>query len=48
MTLFAVGSLLAGVSPGLEVLVCARAIQGLGAAAIPATLALIGRMLDLR
>lgn len=47
MTLFAVGSLLAGVSPGLGVLVCARAIQGVGAAAaIPATLALIGSMFD--
>jgi EmrB/QacA subfamily drug resistance transporter len=47
MALFAAGSLLAGVSPGLEVLVCARAIQGLGAAAaIPATLALIGSMFD--
>ncbi|HWL99599.1 MAG TPA: MFS transporter [Nocardioidaceae bacterium] len=45
MTLFAAGSLLAGASPSLEVLVCARAIQGLGAAAaIPATLALIGTM----
>jgi len=45
MTLFATGSLLAGASTSLEVLVRARAIQGLGAAAaIPATLALIGTM----
>ncbi len=45
MVLFAVGSLLAGLSPALGVLVAARVVQGLGAAAaVPAALALIGSM----
>jgi len=43
MLLFAGGSLLAGVAPGLLWLVAGRVLQGLGAAAAaPATLALIG------
>jgi len=45
MTAFATGALVAGVAPGLGVLIAARALQGLGAAAaIPAALALIGSL----
>lgn len=45
MTLFAAGSLAAGLAPSLGVLVVARTAQGLGAAAaVPAALALIGTM----
>lgn len=45
MAMFAVGSLCAGLTPSLGVLVVARAVQGLGAAAaVPAALALIGTM----
>jgi EmrB/QacA subfamily drug resistance transporter len=45
LALFAAGSLLAAVSPGLGVLIAGRAAQGAGsAAAIPATLALIGSL----
>jgi EmrB/QacA subfamily drug resistance transporter len=45
MATFAGGSLLAGSAPALAVLVAARALQGLGAAAaVPAALALIGSM----
>jgi MFS family permease len=46
MAAFAAGSLVAAAAPSLAVLVAARAIQGLGAAAaIPASLALIGSLL---
>lgn len=46
MVMFAAGSLLAGLAPGLWTLVAARVLQGIGsAAAIPATLALIGSLL---
>jgi MFS family permease len=45
MLLFACGSLLAGLSPALGVLVAGRVLQGLGAAAgVPAALALIGSL----
>jgi EmrB/QacA subfamily drug resistance transporter len=45
MAMFAAGSLLAGLAPTLVVLVAARALQGLGAAAaVPAALALIGSL----
>jgi MFS family permease len=45
MATFCVGALLAGVAPVLGVLVLARALQGLGAAAaVPSSLALIGSM----
>src|SRR4051794_9774570 len=45
MALFAGGSVLAAMAPGLGVLIAGRAAQGAGsAAAIPATLALIGTM----
>jgi MFS family permease len=45
LALFAAGSLLAAVAPGLGVLIAGRAAQGAGsAAAIPATLALIGSL----
>src|SRR3954452_17786587 len=45
MGLFAAGSLVAGIAPGLGVLVAGRALQGLGsAAALPAALALIGSL----
>src|SRR4051812_25306618 len=45
MGLFAAGSLVAGIAPGLGLLVAGRALQGLGsAAAIPAALALIGSL----
>jgi EmrB/QacA subfamily drug resistance transporter len=45
MGLFAGGSVLAGLAPGLGWLVAARALQGLGAAAaVPAALALIGSL----
>jgi MFS family permease len=45
MALFAVGSVLAAMAPGLEILIAGRAAQGAGsAAAIPATLALIGSL----
>jgi MFS family permease len=45
MALFATGALVAAAAPTLQVLVAARALQGLGgAAAVPATLALIGSM----
>src|SRR5919199_1611433 len=43
MALFAAGALTAAVAPSLAVVVAARAVQGLGAAAaVPAALALIG------
>lgn len=43
--MFAVGALVAGTAPSLGVLVAARALQGLGAAAaVPAALALIGSL----
>jgi MFS family permease len=46
MTAFAAGSLAAALAPTLAVLVAARAVQGVGAAAsIPASLALIGSFL---
>src|SRR3954468_11300548 len=42
---FAVGALAAGLAPGLGTLIAARVLQGLGAAAaVPATLALIGTL----
>jgi EmrB/QacA subfamily drug resistance transporter len=45
LALFAAGSLLAAVAPGLGMLIAGRAAQGAGsAAAIPATLALIGSL----
>ena len=45
MAAFAGGSLLAGLSPSLPVLIGARVVQGLGsAAAVPAALALIGSL----
>jgi MFS family permease len=45
MAAFAAGSLLAGLSPSLPVLIGARVVQGLGsAAAVPAALALIGSL----
>jgi MFS family permease len=45
MAAFAAGSLLAGLSPTLPVLVAGRVVQGLGsAAAVPAALALIGSL----
>jgi EmrB/QacA subfamily drug resistance transporter len=45
LALFTAGALLAGVAPGLGVLVAARALQGAGsAAAVPASLALIGSL----
>jgi EmrB/QacA subfamily drug resistance transporter len=45
MATFAGGSLLAGLAPALAVMIAARAVQGLGAAAaVPAALALIGSM----
>jgi MFS family permease len=45
MGLFGAGALVAAVAPGLGVLVAARAVQGLGAAAaMPAALALIGSL----
>ena len=46
MTVFTAGAIVAALSPALEPLVAARAIQGLGAAAsIPASLALIGAVI---
>jgi MFS family permease len=45
MAVFAVSALVAGTAPSLGVLVAARALQGLGAAAaVPAALALIGSL----
>jgi len=45
LVLFAAGSLAAGVAPGPGWLFAARAVQGVGAAAaVPATLALIGSL----
>lgn len=45
MAVFAAGSLLAGLAPALPVLIAARALQGLGAAAaVPTALALIGSL----
>src|SRR3954469_19312105 len=45
MALFAGGSALAGLAPGLRALIGARVLQGLGsAAAVPAGLALIGSL----
>jgi EmrB/QacA subfamily drug resistance transporter len=45
MATFAAGAVLAGIAPELHVLIAARAIQGLGAAAaVPAALALIGSL----
>src|SRR4051812_4606562 len=43
--LFSAGSLLGGLAPSLAALVAARVVQGLGSAAVPAALALIGSLL---